>query len=380
MLLKDLRFDKIKSNFLLLLLSVLLLNVSPLLTIICFFLLLIRNIDKKHIILGGLLFALLLLTMVSFAYNGVSNELVTIHNAIWYTVPSVIAFLIGLNICNKIKDQRYLYLWFFMMAFVLALPHVIVTVADIMHTGLVNAERHLSVLGVTEEQRATTARTVELSLAISGIGMLLLKNKTQEKYIKLFIMLSVLAELCTLHYVSRTGVVLFLLAILIGIIALQKFSGKSLFIIISLLLLFWLFQDSSMFKVFADREIDGSNFADAGGRTERWTLGFSMLLASPNGYNIEGWYAHNFWLDFGREGGLFAFYMLVIFSIYILITTIKIQRSKSLNINVKFCVLLFSIIFIATLFTEPVHSGARMFMYFYFMFSGMVVTLKKLYV
>ncbi len=379
-ILQDIKTNNLIGEAMALLLSVLLLNVHPLLTIL-FFIILLVKCRKIHIRLFGDLPSLLFLASVLlYAYGATLNGFVTMHNIVWTTVPAFLAFCIGRKMVYQLNSQKNILLWLLLMSFFLALPHMVVTIIDILSTGLVNPERTLSSIGDgSDAQRAVTQRTVELSLAIAGVAFLFCKNWKDIPYAKMFIAMSLIAELCSLHYVSRTGVVLFIIAIIIGI-GCNRMSFKTVLLIGLLLLAAYLIQDTELFNVFKNREsVSGADFASAGGRTERWTLGFMMLMNNPGGYSTGGgWYAHNFWLDFGLDGGLWSFVALVLFSLCILITSIKLFTGK-LDKTLRFALLLFSLIFIATLFSEPIHTGARAYMFLYFMFCGMVLSLRKRY-
>ena len=378
-ILQDIKTNNILGETAALLLSVLLLNVHPLLTIL-FFIILLAKCRKNHIRLFGDLPSLLFLASVLlYAYVSTLNGFVTMHNIVWTTVPALLAFCIGRKMVYQLNSQKNILLWLLVMALFLALPHLFVTIIDIFSNGLVNPERTLSTLGDdSDAQRSVTQRTVELSLAIAGIGVLFYSNRKEYPYAKMFILMSLIAELCSLHYVSRTGIVLFLIAIIIGI-GLNKMSFKTVLLIGLIILMAYFLQDTALFNVFKGREsVSGSDFASAGGRTERWAMGFMMLMNNPMGYSIDGWYAHNFWLDFGREGGLWSFATLALFSLCILITSIKLFTGR-LDKPLRFAILLFSLIFIATLFTEPIHTGARAYMFLYFMFCGMILSLRKRY-
>lgn len=352
--------------------------VSTWLSFLCILILLIRDIQRRRFLIKfDFTMLLLLCIFILFFFNAIRSGTVTIHNMLWYSVPSVFSFIIGRDIIKKSGNSMEILYWLFIFALFLALPHVPITLLDIFRTGLVNPERSISVIGSEDVQRAVTGRTVELSLAISGIAMLFVKDLQLKSLSKYFIALSIIAELCTLHFVSRTGVALLVIALVIGLLYKWKLSYKTFLFLCFAFALFYVLQNTSLFNVFAEREIEGSSISDAGGRTERWVMGFAMILANPNGYMIEDWYAHNFWIDFGLDGGLVSFVMLILFSIVILIKSLMIQKIKLLPDSVRYILLLFSIIFVLTLFTEPVHTGATVYMYVYFMFSGMIVEIVR---
>lgn len=370
----------LKIDLFLLLLTVLLQQVHPIFVCLVFMLMLmrdrIRGMSYKILCFYNIF---VFVIFAQFFYCGYTNGNMTFYNAIWYSVPSVFAVMLGHNYAIKLQNTRLIITFLFCMSLFLALPHIIITFRDIFNSGLLNPERSLSIDGYDETQRAITARTVELSLAICGISAVFIKKLNAPSRIsKLFIILSVFAELCTLHFVSRTGIAILIIALLTGLFFKKIDIKQVITLVIICFLGYKLFEISGFMNVFSEREIDGSSIIDAGGRTERWAIGFAALMNKPLGYNIDNWYAHNFWLDFGRVGGLMSFFLLCFFSILLFFKTYKIRNFQLIGEYNCLLILVFSVTFLATLFTEPVHSGAPMYMYFYFLFAGFVDGLYKL--
>lgn len=371
-----------KNSYVLLWLSVaiLLRNVSSFFTLFSLLFIIIKDLYDRGISLRfDLAFFLLLLSVGLFALTGLSTGYVTAHNASWIFVLSLLSFFVGIGLSNRFKEATDFYFLLFFFAIILAIPNISVTLYDVFVNGLVNPERDLGILG--EEQRHTTGRTVEMSLAIAGIFMLFVKptNKLEAKIRNYFIILSVIAELCVLHYVSRTGVFLFLISIILGWLFGSGRRYNILLVVILTVLFYVFFVDSSLLNVYQNREIEGSSISNAGGRTERWEIGLFMLLSNHNGYsyNNDYWYAHNFWLDFGREGGLYAFIALSLFSLVVLWKTFKLPRNNNLPKLQNKSLLLYSLVFVITLFTEAVHTGAPLYMYIYYMFSAIICDLSR---
>ena len=368
----------LKIDILILCVAILLQQVHPVLTLLCFIIILIRDLVRNKFCMALDLPTLFItISLIVFLFIGVNSGNVSLKNAIWYTVPSMCAIFIGYNFSYKFNSQQYILYLLFLISLFLALPHIIVTGIDILQTGLVNPERTLSIYGDSDTQRSVTGRTVELSLAICGISLIFSKSKNLQIIKKYYIYLAIIAELCTLHYLSRTGIFLFLIALAIGFLSYAKLNNKTIGIIVLLIIFFLIFISSNLFSLFAEREIEGSSISDAGGRTERWVDGFSLLIQNPRGYVIEDWYAHNFWLDFGAAGGLISFFLLSIYSIIILVKSFLLNKTTYLEKNSCFILKLVEIIFFLTLFTEPVHSGAPAYMYMYFMISGFVNGVSK---
>lgn len=369
----------LKSDSLFLLLAVLLDQIHPLYTILCYSAIVLRHISSiNHASLLTKRSFLLVVVFFCFGYCSMHNGL-TCRNVMWLSFPSILAFLSGYVFFKDSRNQHQIIFIFLLLAIYMALPHLYITFLDIFKNGLINPERHLLILVDEDESRSVTARTVELSLAISGISFFFGKKlNTPSNIQKCFLVLSILAMLCVLHYVSRTGIALFLIAVILGYFYKGKLSVNSLLSIVVIFVVFYLFTKSSFYSIFESREIAGSNIENFGGRTERWSMSLGMLLEHTGGYVSDG-YAHNFWLDFARHGGIISFVFLIWFSFLTLITSIKIQFLSSLALYDRLAILLYSLIFISTLFTEPVHTGASIYMYNYFLFSGFIEAVYKYY-
>lgn len=368
-----------RGDYLLLLVALLFKFVSSYITLFFFGIIVLKDFVSKKVKFKIDIGLVLLITAVLLYFrNAYSMGLATLHNCLWISVLSVLSYLIGKGFGLKLKDECSIYFFIFYLFLLLALSQIPITLYDIFVNGLVNPDRDIAVLGDDESQQLTTSRTIQLSMAISGIFMLFYKFKDKElQHVRnSYIVLAIIAELCTLHYVSRTGIALFIIAFAIGGIVKQGISRRTLFFTFILIFLIYIIKDTSLGAVFADREIEGSSIGDAGGRTDRWEMGLLMLLASPNGYEFEA-YAHNFWLDFGREGGLISCVVLIIFSLYALASGYLSTKRKNIPSYLSSSIFVYSIMFPIAFFTEPVHVGCPVAMYGYFIFTGMVVELNR---
>lgn len=369
-----------KGDSILLFLSVILREINPIFTFICFLIIILTSFSKK-IHFPKYIFWIIICFIIFYTNTRVTG-LVTYNNVIWYSIPSIMAIFIGYNYAYKYRNDFSMCILLYTISFSLAFPNIIITIYDIFNTGLINPERSLTSITGEGEERAVTGRTIELTLAISGISMIYFIRylKHRSKYIKLYVVTSIVAEICTLHYVSRTGIAIFLISIIIGYLYTYRgrhnFRDILILCILAIICLCYL-KNSAIYEVFADREIEGSNIYDAGGRSARWGYGLFSLLENPIGYQSYDWYVHNFWLDFGREGGLIPSLLLMLFSIFILIICTCLQSFRKIPKYIRFNILIFIYIINIAFFTEPVHSGSTISMYFYFMLSGIVLGLYR---
>lgn len=323
-------------------------------------------------------FVLLGVSVALYARNASLMGLATFHNCLWIFFLSVLAFLTGKGFAWKLNDYPSCYYFIYFIFLLLALPQIPVTLIDIAVNGLINPDRGLAILGAKDTQQATTGRTVQLAMAISGIFMLFyhFKDKSLHKIRNYFVILAIVAEICTLHYVSRTGVAVLAISFSLGIILKLGISRKAFFVIILASIVLYFLSDSALGNVFAARETDRSSIGNAGGRSGIWEMGMLMLLSSPNGYELEG-YVHNYWLDFGREGGLYACISLILFSLYALWNGFISTRRTNIPSYLSTAILIYSIMFPLVFFTEPIHSGSPLAMYGYYMFTGLVIEMNR---
>ena len=293
---------------------------------------------------------------------------------IFLTVPSLLLFNQG---SQWIARTHSVYSFVIMMASIivaLALPHIIITVYDIIEVGLVNPDRTLAVLG-DEVQRSVTQRTVELSMCIGSIGLVFHTKKEStinKKITVLMLLFAILASLCALHYVSRTGVVIILISVIASVIYEWRVSLKTFFLILIAIVAFMWLESTSLFVVYSARETVDSNISNFGLRLPRWEWAWNTMISHPWGdsafMNAEHPYAHNFWLDIGKTCGFLPFILMSLFSIVHLVSVWKIlSRHKGL---LALLVIVWTLSCYISLFTEPIHEGAPAFMFVYFLYCG----------
>lgn len=330
---------------------------------------------------GGLLLVALLIAELNTLLLGNNFSFVW---AVYFVVCSYLMYLIGEGFGRQLQSGRQLVYLLLLLALSIALPHIIITLIDIRIYGIINPMRQLQVLG-DEVQMDTTARVIELSLAISGIAFLFYPALTKaDKRMKwLFIAFSVIGEICAIHYLSRTGYLLFGLSFGLGFLfyRLKPRAGTILILITIAALIFVLWdsiQSSEIVALYEDREVEKeSSLATGGGRFERWLRGLNGLLVYPFGDSVSRYYCHNLWLDFGRCFGIFPFLLLVAFSLKDLRYSVRLFRNSSIDMDLRFCVFLFSIVFFLCCFTECIHEGMPAYFFLYCMYCGIITSLYK---
>lgn len=322
-------------------------------------------------------FVLLAAAVLSFVFFGYFNGNVTIQMVLFFTITSFSFYYIGCYIVDKCKSQSEILYAFALIVISMALPHIVVTVIDIFEVGLVNPDRILSIFSENDRvQRSVTQRTVELSLCIGAIAFYFIKpkDKLQYKTKRLLVIVAIICELCSIHYVSRTGIAIFCIGLIIGLLFSWGISFRSCAMLLIVFVGYTYLHDTELYQVFADRNTNYSNVNNVGLRTVRWEWGLKEILHNPFGsttyQKAAHAFAHNFWIDYGKISGVIPFALLILFSLRNLYQTLFIGYKKMGLMS--YFAFVFTTIFIATLMTEPIHEGAPLYMFVYFLYTGMI--------
>lgn len=364
-----------RSYLIILLLSILLFGFYQWTIVIAGFYLCFMYRDKRA--LPNLTFILLAAALFTFLLFGYLNGNITIQMVIFFSFSSICFFYIGSYLVDHSRSEAEIIYVFALVIIAMALPHIIVTIQDIFTVGLVNPDRILtSIADGGDGQRSVTQRTVEISLCIGSIAFFFAKPKSNlgVRTKKILVIVACICEICALHYVSRTGIAILCIGLLIGFLFSWGISIRSCALLLVLFIGYHYVQNSELYDVFAARDTDYSNVSNVGLRTVRWEWGLKEIKENPFGsttymYALHS-LAHNFWIDYGKISGYIPFVLLILLSIRNLFQSIIIGLRR-IGILSYFAVV-YTPIFIATLMTEPVHEGAPLYMFVYFMYIGMI--------
>lgn len=115
---------------------------------------------------------------------------------------------------------------------------------------------------------------------------------------------------------------------------------------------------------------EGLNESDRN-RFEAQLLGIKYIVNNPFGSNLqigELNYAHNLWIDIGKEAGIIPFFLMVVYTINYFVSLFGITKDK--NISTKYKIFLWSIYLGVNInfFVEPILQGIP----FYFMTFALI--------
>ncbi|MEG1644403.1 MAG: O-antigen ligase family protein [Alistipes sp.] len=303
-----------------------------------------------------------------------TTKLYIIHSA---ALP--LFYFIGKYLASKYRNQLSMSIILLAISIISALPHLYITITDVFSSGLINPERTISILD-DDDSINVTLRVVFLSLSLGLFGIIVHRsqNKLEKKIKTIALAFAVMALLCVIHYVSRTGLTLLVASIIVGILYTRRLRTLSIFIMtIIIFIVVWQWQSiqtSELFSIYAEREIEGSSFQDAGGRVEIWQEFLSKISSHPFGgiTSREYNYAHNLWLDITRIAGVIPFILLLLFSI-INIRNLYTRCFKTQGYCLyKRILFLWGITFLLQLSIEPIFQGAPYYLMLYTLFCGIV--------
>ena len=351
----------------------------------CIFLLFVNNqlgiIQKSRIDYDLILLAFV---FISYSILALFNNNTNLTTIVTRSIPAVLFFSIGHNLANKNRNATYWYFILLLAAFYTSFANIYNGLVDSIQNGLVVPER---MFGENREEFEQTTSLIgtELIPTIACIGLFFDNpNMVDDKKLRwMGIILALLGELCAIHYVSRAGILIMALSIIIGLIYRSGFNMRTISFIAATIVAYLLFMQSDAYMVFELKNETGGDLATGNGRDERMLYWLSRIMNSPMGvtdwanqYSLHSW-AHNFWLDFTKECGWIPGIALVIFSLRNLYFVVLIAFKKNMNKSVAQLVLLLGISYFLALFTEPTMQGAPLLMFSYFFFCGIVKSIYK---
>lgn len=274
-------------------------------------------------------------------------------------------YLLGKFIVRKVNKESEILLVGFLLVLLIMLRDIILTITDIRNGELINLSRNLlQDQGNGFESLNATGVGLVCSAALSGIGVFIISQKKTILPI-LFFVLSITALIINIHLVTRTGLVAFIICLLIQSLYFNRKDKNSILgIVLGLSLVFFIlyrlgFLSDSTLDAYSGRAYrDDSSF---GGRLTIWHKSIQNLMVYPFGWRqLEG-FCHNLWLDIARDGGIISFAVIII-------VTLKVVRPiKLLLHNVKSPLICFFIGIDALMFIyafmEPVYQGSKIYFY-----------------
>ncbi len=333
------------------------------------------GIDNIYICICCYSFTYALFTFFNGYYSGAMG------NVVFQSFYPPLFYLLGKRLFQVSPNS--IYMLFVMVIGLMALPVVLDVVSDIRENQFINMKRQM------EDEEGSVSATVlgiYVALAVSSIGVLFTKAGYYKDvfYKYVFLILSFLGLMCVTHLLNRTGLVIAIISIM-GVMFYNVKYYKSIkpFFIGGFVLLFFVryFIDWETFSTLTDAydsRNEGTSVESAGGRTDLWLRGLRDLFIKPFGSHESEKlrYAHNFWLDTARTGGTLSFLFLLNVTIRHLRNSFYVIKSYSPGL-LRTLIITCNIGFFLTCLVEPVMEGTMNFVFCFFLFMGIVQSLKN---
>lgn len=324
---------------------------------------------------------------LSYAFIGYNNYLMGWGPVVFFLCYPCGFYLLGAYWSNKWHySEHTILLILFIIAITLAIPYYIIALNDGLITGFINYDRNILNIETGDNLIATTLTVAGVSLTLSGIGLLFCpaRDLFERRYKKLFLFFSLLSLFVVIHFLSRTGLVVFMACLIMGLLySLKGYSRSAIIVVIAILsiggyLVYNIFEDyfamTEIVEAYADREIEGSSIRDAGGRVERWQYGWEHISTNPMGNvrkpNGDRFFAHNFWLDAAKTSGAIPFISLLFASLLSYRHLYVLLRKGNLPNMLAVTLITLNVSFFLTCFVEPILEGIMLYAFMYFMLWG----------
>lgn len=368
-------------EYLLLIISSGMANASYLLLVILFLYLIASQIRKNKTITLPFSVGLLLITLFSFTYTIIKALK---GNFSFIYITPIIAYLCGhllsKNSKNDIKKIRY----------IRAIAAGFFTHALLnLITNIGNQNRNIVDIWGGESFSATLQGTFIVMSTCSYFAIILGAKK--HTIIKQTIIMAI-CVMFTLQIGTRTTIIISIVTNLIIILKYLIEERKRLTSKIKLLVILTIaitigyslyalnfanikthINNSNLYQriIYMDTENSNSDHA----RAEAQLLGLKSIIEKPLGNNDKIGnlkYAHNMWLDVGKEVGIIPFIILIMFSIYSIYQLHRYNKNKKTTINNKLYVTSIFIGMTLNMISEPIIQGVPLFFIMFVLILGLI--------
>lgn len=299
----------------------------------------------------------------------------------WTFICSVL-FMIGHGVVSNRHDDSYYVGLLLIVALCTGITNLEISIEDMFKNGIVTSGEFISEFS---EEKRTSLVALELAALISCLVLFFLSAK--EKRLKHLIilggLLSVIALLCTLHFVSRTALVIAIISLSIGIFYKHmKRKRKAIWSFLILGVIVFLFLRSGLWDMM-EMKNESTDLLTGNGRIERMGFWIDEEGNIDSFYGVSNYgekqykFAHNFWLDFAKLAGWVSGICLVIFSLLHIRDVWLVYKNRHLSSNLKVVVITMALAIFLAYSVEPVFEGSNHCVYVYFLFCGMISSLKN---
>lgn len=282
-----------------------------------------------------------------------------------YGLAPFIFYFFGRNVPYRFKTENSIVVFILIIVSCYCLDVFYVTANNIISTGeFINIRRDFNFTEDTQMGKAATL--VGLAMDIGMVGLPIFIIARREKYRYLFLLLSILSIMVTLHLLNRTGLFVLLLCA-VGVIG-WKSRKKPMAFLSAILLFCCLYWGLQAIGVVSDELLSyydsrNDDLYSMGDRGHRWVYAVKQLFLSPFGWAKHGeiYYVHNMWLDIARVSGIVPFIILIVLTFRGFWQSFSyIRRNENV---LSYLLLGLNICFFSSCFVEPIYGGTHFLLY-----------------
>ena len=297
-------------------------------------------------------------------------------------VAPITFYMFGKTVVANAAKPTHLLIILGIVALVFSAELYYRTIIDVQAYGYVKISHHLGDRLDIEDDFAATLYALNASLGLVGFSIFFSKYRKKWLLTFLYTALFVLSFISVTHLVSRTGVVVMVMTLVV--LALynimdRKHSNLMPVILVGIIVAigYFILSDTGgmIDVVFAYQDkgsVSGSDIASASSRVGRWLFALRNLFSHPLGWSdiARDYYAHNLWFDVDRIAGIIPFVLLVtvtVLSIKDVMVIIKTHDKTVVPV-----VLAFYVAISLCCFVEPVIEGLAIYFFLYMFYVGVV--------
>lgn len=353
------------------------------------YLLVLTVVVKKNFIQQNLdlNFVLIALFSIVFALFYAVDPAGGIQFVFIYATAPPFFYLLGKYLIQNVDSQQAIYNILVIIGFILSTSYLISVLINFFEGGFSQLDRNLPYFW-TGDQISATIMGAYFSFNMC-IPALLISDQGRSNWFHKIVatIIFILTLICVLRIGSRTQLGIMLITTLISFFYMvpRQSLKQNFFLFVSIaIVLTVVFQNVSFdlsedwLSTFASRMDNGAaDIASGGGRTDRWIKSINNMFEKPLGWGLhEFGYAHNLWFDVLRAAGVIPFFLLIIFTTRSFITAGKIIAVKSLNVNFRLIILVYTTTFFLIFMVEPIMDGLFALFSVFCLYSGILAKLK----
>lgn len=346
--------------------------------------------SKKTFLLRALdfNFFLLLLFSIFYALFYAFNPIAGVQFIFIYATAPPFFYLLGKYLVKDFVNPQWVFNLMIVIGFLFSFSYLASVLINFSEGGFSQLERSLPYFWTGDLVSATKMGAYfSLNMCIPAL-LIADQGKSKLMYRVFFSVIFALSIICVLRLGSRTQLGIMLITTLISLIYIiprQSFKNNMILTTIIGLVIVIIYKNVSFdlnadwLSTYATRLDKGAgDIASGGGRTERWLKAINYIFEKPLGWDLKEFgFAHNLWLDVLRVSGILPFIILLIFSFRFFLSSFKVAFSKSLNINVRLLILVYTLTFIMIFMVEPILDGLFPLFTLFCLIAGVIIMLKN---